>query len=271
MRKILLVVISILISYNLYSDNYPTGASSLGMGNATVAVPSLWSTFHNQGALGFLEGIQVGMYYENRFDVPEFGVKSLAFAMNTKPGTFALDFTSFGFSKFSDNKVGFAYSMKLAEYLAIGVQIDYIYIVQDSYYGNISTVSGEIGIFANPFDNFYLGAHVFNPWRSKVAQYQDERLPTIFRLGFAYDFSEIVKFSSEIEKDLDYAAMFKSGIQYEPVKNFTLRTGVSFSEKNTFLAFGIGYAFKGVTLDLAFENHPVLGFKSGVSLMYRIK
>lgn len=243
----------------------------MAMGNSTVAVPSLWSTYHNQGALGFFEGTQLGIYYENRFDIPEFGVKSLAFAMNTKPGTFALDFTSFGFNKFSDNKIGLAYGMKLADYLAIGIQIDYIYIIQDSYYGNISTVSGEIGIFANPFENFYLGAHLFNPWRSKVSHYQDERLPTIFRLGVAYDFSEIVKLSAEVQKDLDLPAIYKSGVQYEPVENFVLRTGISFTEKNSFLAFGIGYTFKKATLDIAFENHPILGFKSGVSLMYRLK
>ena len=271
MKKIFLVFVLSFLMINVFADNYPTGASSLGVGNSTVAVSGLWSTFHNQGALGFFEGMQVGMYYENRFNIPEFGVKSLAFAMGTKSGTFALDMTSFGFNKFSDNKIGFAYSMKLADYLAVGIQLDYFNIQQDSYYGNISAFSGEIGILANPFDNFYVGAHIFNPWRTKLADDQDERLPTIFRMGISYDFSEKVKLSSEIEKDLDFPVMFKTGLQYEPIEDFILRTGVSFSEKNTFLAFGVGYSFKNVTLDLAFENHPVLGFKSGVSIMYRIK
>ncbi len=271
MKKCFLFFIILTFSLKVFSDNYPTGASNLGMGNATVAVPNIWSTFHNQGALAFVEGMQVGIFYENRFDIPEFGVKSMAFSMNTKPGTFALDFTSFGFNKFSDNKLGLAYAMKLADFIAVGIQIDYIYMVQDSYYGNINTVSGEIGLYANPFENMYIGAHVFNPWRSKVGDYQDERLPTIFRLGFAYDFSDIVTFSSEIQKDLDYPTVFKSGVEYEPLESFVLRTGVSFSQKNIFPAFGLGYTFKGITLDLAFERHPVLGFKTGVSVMYRIK
>ncbi len=271
MKKIIFFIVVIIISLNAYSDNYPTGASSLGMGNATVAVPGLWSNYHNQGALGFLEGIELGIYYENRFAITEYGVKSFAFAMNTKPGTFGFNYTGFGYSKFSDNKFGLAYSMKLAEYIAVGIQLDYFYIVQDNYYGNISAISGEIGIYANPFDNFYVGAHVFNPWRSKVSDYQDERLPTIFRMGVAYNFSEKVILSTEIQKDLDYAAIFKSGIEYEPLENFMLRTGVSFSEKNAYIAFGIGYKIKDVTLDLAFENHPILGFKSGVSVQYRIK
>ena len=271
MKKTYIFSLIIFFSINVFADNYPTGASNLGVANSTVAVPNLWSTYHNQGALGFIEGMQVGLYYENRFNITEFGVKSLAFAMNTKPGTFAIDFTSFGYSKFSDNKIGLAYGMKLADFLAVGIQLDYFYIHQESYYGNIGAIAGEIGILATPFDDFYIGAHVFNPWRTKIAENQDERLPTVLRLGFAYDFSETMKFSSEIEKDLDYPVMFKSGFQYEPVQNFILRTGVSFSEKNTFIAFGLGYMFKNITLDLSFENHPILGFKNGVSVMYRIK
>ena len=271
MKKIYLLFIIIFLATNIFADNYPTGASSLGVANSTVAVPSLWSSYHNQGALGFFEGMQVGLYYESRFDISEFGVKSLAFAMNTRPGTFAVDFTSFGFSKFSDNKIGLAYGMKLADFLAVGIQLDYFYIHQDSYYGSIGAIAGEIGILANPFDDFYVGAHVFNPWRTKVSENQDERLPTVLRLGFAYDFSEEVKFSSEIEKNLDFPVMFKTGLQYEPLQDFILRTGAYFSGNETFLAFGLGYSFKNITLELSFENQPILGFKSGVSVMYRIK
>ncbi|MBN2663908.1 MAG: hypothetical protein JXR68_09695 [Bacteroidales bacterium] len=271
MKKIVLGFILFFATYTTNADNYPVGASSLATGGSTVAVQNLWSVYHNQAALGFFEGIEAGIYYENRFMLPEYGLKSMAFAMNLKPGTIGLSVSSFGFNKFSDNKIGLAYGMKLSDFIAIGIQIDYFLIQQDAYYGNISTVSGEIGIYATPFEDFYIGAHVFNPWRSKIANYQDERLPTIFRLGIAYNFSEEVLFSLETEKDLDFPAVFKTGLEYEPIKNFILRTGVSFSNKDFFPAFGIGYNFKGIGIDLSFESHPILGTKTGVSLSYKIK
>lgn len=271
MKKTLTIIVILLSLNTIYADNYPVGASCLSLAGSTVAVSNLWSVYHNQGALGFFEGIETGIYYENRFILPEYGVKSMAFAMSLKTGTIGVNLTSFGFSKFSDNKVGISYSLKLAEFISAGIQIDYFYINQESYYGDISTVSGEIGVYATPFENFYIGAHVFNPWRTKVVNYQDERLPTIFRLGISYDFSEEVQLSVETEKDLDYAPIFKSGIEYEPLNNFILRTGVSFSESEFYPAFGIGYSFKNLTLDLAFETHPILGTKSGVSLSYAFK
>ncbi len=271
MKRFFILIVAISISINIFADNYPTGASNLGIGGSSVAVSNLWSVYHNQGALGYFEGMQAGIYYENRFNLPEFGLKTAAFAMNINPGTFGLSFSSFGFSHFSDNKIGLAYGMKLADFIAVGIQIDYFLIAQDSYYGNISAFSGEIGIYANPFEDFYIGAHVFNPWRTKIAEYQDERLPTILRIGIAYNFSEQVQYTLEVEKDLDYAPIFKTGLEYDIIKNFTLRTGVSLSEKNFFPAFGLGYNFKGMSIDLAFESHPLLGLKSGISIAYRFK
>lgn len=271
MKKTLILLIIIFSLNYIKADNYPTGASSLATGGASVAVGNLWSVYHNQGALGFFEGMEAGIYYENRFIIPEYGLKSMAFATSLKTGAIGLSVSSFGFSKFSDNKIGLAYGMKLAEFIAIGVQVDYFLIQQDSYYGNISIVSGEIGIYANPFDDFFIGAHVFNPWRTKVAEYEDERLSSIFRLGIAYNFSEQVLFSLETEKDLDFPAIFKTGLEYEPIESFMLRTGVSFSDKNFFPAFGIGYTLKNATLNLAFESHPILGTKTGISLNYKIK
>ncbi len=267
-----LAFIIILLSVNFANaDNYPTGASNLSMGNTGVAIQNLWSSYHNQAALGFFEGMEAGIYYENRFMLPEFGLKSMAFNMSLPTGTIGINLSSFGYKNFSDNKVGLAYGMKLADFIAVGIQIDYFLIHQQSYYGNLGTVSGEIGIYATPFEDFYIGAHVFNPWRSKIAEYQNERLPTIFTLGIAYNFSEQMLFTAETEKDLDFPAIFKTGIEYEPVENFKLRTGVSFSKKNFFPAFGIGYEIKNISLNLSFESHPVLGMKSGLSISYKFK
>lgn len=251
------------------ADNYPIGANSLGMANSTVAIPSLWSVYHNQAALAMLEGMNVGVYYDTRFNMQEFATKSLAFSASTSHGTFGFDFTSFGFSAFSDNKIGAAYSLKLADKIAAGIQLDYFFIHQEAYYGNLSTISGEIGIIAMPVDNLYIAAHVFNPWRAKIANYQDERLPTIFRVGVSYHFNDAFDGSFEIQKDLQYSALFKAGMQYEIFKNFMLRGGLSFDNKNVYPAFGIGYTYNDITLDIAFENTYLLGNKTGIGLSYK--
>ena len=251
------------------ADNYPVGANSLGMANATVAVPSLWSVYHNQAATAFLEGYTAGLYYDTRFGLSQMSTKSLAVAAGIKPGTIGFNFTNFGYSKFSDNKVGVSFAMKLAKNLAAGIQLDYFMIHQEAYYGNLWTVSGEIGVIAKPFNGFTVAAHLFNPWRSKIAGYQNERLPTVLRLGIAYNFTDNFVASAEVQKDLQYPALFKAGFDYEVISGFDLRAGLSFNNKFLYPAFGVGYTYQNITLDIAFDNTPLLGTKTGVGLSYR--
>jgi len=269
MKKLSIIFILGIFFITSKADNFPVGASSLGMANATVAVPTLWSVYHNQAALAMTEGISLGLYYETRFNMQEFATKALVFSASTKRGSFGFDFTNYGFSAYSDNKLGVSYSLKLAEKISAGIQIDYFLIHQDAYYGNLSAFTGEIGIIAEPMDNMYIAAHVFNPFRAKIASYQDERLPTIFRVGMAYDFNEKFKYTFEVQKDLQYSPYFKTGMQYEMLKNFMLRAGLTLNDVTVYPAFGIGYTLNNLSIDIAYENTPLLGAKTGVGLSYK--
>jgi len=269
MKKKLIILLLLFTVYYSKADNYPVGAENMGMANASVALPSVWSIYHNQAALAFLSGTNISAYYENRFNFPEFSVKSLASSIATKSGTFGFNYTNFGFSKYSDNKIGLAYALKIAKNISIGIQLDYFLIKQDNYYGDLSAISGEIGIYAEPFEHFHVGAHLFNPWRSKIATYQDERIPTIFKVGMAYDFSEETTISFETQKDFDRPVLIKTGIKFEPVNNFVLLAGVGFSQKNFFPAFGLTYNYKNIGISIAFENETSLGMKTGISISYR--
>lgn len=112
MKKNLIILLLIFTAYYSNADNYPVGAQNMGMADASVALPSVWSIYHNQAALAFLSGTNISAYYENRFNFPEFSVKSLAFATALQSGTFGFNYTNFGFSKYSDNKIGLAYALK---------------------------------------------------------------------------------------------------------------------------------------------------------------
>lgn len=269
MKKILLFLL-IVLPYLAKSDNFPVGANHAGMAYSTVAVADMWSIYNNQAGLAHLEGISFGAHYNNTFGLKEFGVKSAAFAFNSKPGTFGLAFTNYGFSKFNENKFGLAYALKLAKYLSVGFQMDYFLIQQDSYYGNLSFVAGEIGLLAKPTDKMSIGAHAFNPWMAKMGTLEDERLPTIFRLGMSYEFSEKLLFSLETEKDLDMKPVFKTGIDYNLVSQLHLRTGIKTYESDFYYAFGVGYKLKGFQLDLAVNKHPVLDYQTAISLIFNL-
>jgi hypothetical protein len=119
---------------------------------------------------------------------------------------------------------------------------------------------------SEPLKNLYIGAHVFNPTKAKIAEYDDERIPTIFRIGLGYNFSDKVLVSIESEKDIEYDPSFKFGIEVIMKKYVYLRAGISTNPVlNT---FGIGYALKRFKVDIAFSKHPVLDYTSHISMSY---
>ena len=266
MKKLFTLTIILLISVSIFADNFPIGSNSAGMAYSSVTLRDVWAVYNNQASLAHLEGISFGAYYENRFGLKEFGIKSVAATFSTKPGTFGLSYTYYGFDQFNENKFGLSYGMQLAKFLSVGIQIDYFLINQNPEYGNIHAIAGEVGILAEPIEDLFIGAHVFNPWRAKISIFQDERMPTIFRIGAGYNFSDKVTLTIETEKDLDEKAVFKAGLEYNIVSNLFLRTGIETSSPIYSYAFGVGYKFKGISLDIAVNKHPVLDYKTSVSL-----
>ncbi len=271
MKKSSTLLIALIYSFYLFADNFPAGANSAGMAHSTVAVADIWSVYHNQAGLAYLDGFSFAAHYDNTFMLKEFAVKSAAFALNTKTGAFALAYTNYGFSKFNENKFGFAYALKLAKFLSVGFQIDYFLLQQPAYYGNISTVAGEIGLLAKPTKKLSIGAHVFNFWQAKLNEYEDERLPTLFRIGLAYHFTEKVLFTLETEKDLEQKPTFKTGLDYNLIAKFYLRTGLYINSTDYSYSFGVGYKYKGVALDMAVNKHPVLDYNTAISLLVNFK
>ncbi|TND02593.1 MAG: hypothetical protein FD123_4055 [Bacteroidetes bacterium] len=178
-------------------DNAPLGARSAGFGHASVALGGdLWSAHNNQAGLAFIRDVEAGVFYENRFLVKALSMKAVAVAVPVKRGTFGFEGTSFGYTQYSETKAGLSYAMPFGEKFAAAVQMDYLGTRIGENYGRNSTFTGEIGFMARPVKNLWVGGHLFNPVRSKLASFNDERIPTIFRLGANYTFSEKKNFTS---------------------------------------------------------------------------
>lgn len=246
--------------------NLPTGANAAGMSNAVVMYPSLWSVFHNQAGLAWLQNPAVGLSYGNEYFVSELSTMGLAAAYPTNSGTFGLSMSYFGFSQYNETKFGLAYAKKLGQNFAAGIQLDYFNTHIGEDYGNKGIPVAEIGIMAQPITNLWIGMHLFNPWQAKLADYNDERLQSALRFGVGYHFTDHVIWTVETEKSLEQKAVFRSGIDYKIIEQLSLRAGVQNNPQN--ISFGIGYAFKGLQMDFGFSHDYVLGFTSKLSLIY---
>lgn len=241
--------------------------SFAGMGNASVMLHDFWASFSNQAGLANVESPSIGLDYYNHFWLSETGTQRGAFVLPTRSGNFSLSYQRYGYALYSENNLGLAFARKLGELVSAAVQFDYLFYHQSEAYGNRGAFLIETGIIAQLTSEFSVGLHLYNPTRVKLADYQDERVPTLMRFGLAYYFSPWVLLSVETEKNLEQKARFKCGLQYEPVKSLFLRTGLM-TQPNVFTA-GLGYQIKNFTTDLAFISHETLPLSSQIALTYK--
>ena len=273
MRQIIIVFafISLFFSNLLYAanDNFPVGGRQAGMGNSGVAVYDFWALSHNQAGLARQSHATGGFYFENRYLTKEMGLGAAAFAFPAASGVFGLSVTYFGYSQYHESKLGLAYARTFGDRLSAGVQLNYLYTFIGEGYGRTGNLAAELGVIYELLPRLQIGAHIFNPTRAKVATFNQERIPTIMRMGFAYSFSDRVLLSFETEKDLDREAVFRVGIEYGITETIYLRGGVG--TQPTTNAFGFGMALGNLRIDLATSFHHVLGYSPQASLIYEFR
>lgn len=238
------------------------------MAHASINNTDVWAMNHNVGALAYLESFEVSGYYENKYLLKELNVTGLAAAYPTKFGTFGLSASTFGFDLYRHSEIGFGYSLKLAKFISAGVKLNYLNYRFGLDYGVKHSFTAELGIMAKIKDKVAIGAHVYNITRTKMADFENERIPTIISLGVTYFVSDKINLTLEAEKDIDRQMSFKLGMDYQIHKMFSFRVGTS---SGPWLAtMGFGFNFKGLKIDLASSYHFQLGYSPQFSVSYQL-
>lgn len=243
-----------------------TGARSSALGGTSSLISDFWSAENNPAGLGFVENWAGGISYENHFLLNEMSYKSFVFAYPTKKGAFGLSVGQFGYSLYQENKIGLSYGQKLSDVFSMGVQLNILNTSIAGNYGSSSGLSANIGLMADLSDEVRVSAVVVNPSRTKLSEFNDERLPTLLKLGVSYEFSKKVQLLSEIEKDIDYKANAKFGLEYLAAENFFVRIG--YNSEPSVSSFGFGYRKKDFVVDLSSSFHSTIGFRPQISISF---
>jgi len=268
-NSLLFFVVSFISTWSIAQSNTHFGGRSAGLAHASVTLSDVWSTHHNQAGLAWMKTQSAGVYYQNKFSMKELNNIGLAYAHPLKKGTLALQWSNFGYSLYQENKVGLAYALQLSDKLSGGIQLDYLSTKLGGIYGSKSALAAELGLQAKLTSKITIGAHFYNPTRTKLNEYNDEAIPSIMRLGIDYRFSDKVLVIAETEKDIDYAATLKGGLEYQANEKLYFRGGIATGP--TLGSFGFGLNMKQYKLDIAAAYHQTLGFSPELSFVYEFK
>lgn len=271
MKKSLVLLTSVFLAYYVSAsgENFTAGARAAALGDASVTFSDVFSTTTNQAGLGFVDRYSVGIYADRKFLNAAINNFNVALALPVKKtGTFGLSANYYGYKNYNETKIGLAYARSFYNKVSFGVQFDYLRITALEL-GSRNFFTFEVGLQYKPWKVLTIGAHVYNPIPYKVEKVYGERLPTIIKFGLGYEPSAKVLIAAEYEQDINHKPQFKGGVEYRPIKYFTIRAGVQTTPFSASLGFGGNV--NGFTMDVGGSYHPVLGFTPQLSMLYSFK
>lgn len=269
-----LTVLLILTNFSLQAQDgrFGLGARSAGMGQASVTIEDTWSIFNNPGGLHSVEKLTGLFSYQNRYGQSAFGVVGAAVVSPLSFGTAGVSVFRFGDDIFNQQKISLAFSNKFG-LVGLGANVSYLQYNIESL-GNRGLMVIDFGGVAEITKQLFFGAHIFNLNQATLSEETDESVPTVMKAGLSYRPTEALMFNVEVEKDLDFEALFKAGIEYQIIENLFARTGINTTgrEVDAFIsAFGLGYIYKKFWVDYAYSNNNKIGDIHELSIAYNVR
>jgi hypothetical protein len=263
----LCIILLLKINSSLGADIFNTskGGQSAALGYTGICLNNVWSSMNNQAGLSYLNKITAGIYIENRFLIKSLNTKSLAFALPTSTGTFAVSILQFGETDYNETSIGLAYGMTLSKKFSLGLQLFHYAINQSNELGRAGMFSFQGGFIYRTDEGLKIGFHIFNPKFIVKTQNKPE-LAEIVKIGIQYQISENLNSYFEILNHSSLGNGINSGLEYLGQKKLAFRIG--YSSINQKLTFGLGLKLKNIDINIASSMHDVLGYSPQISMTY---
>ncbi|GAB2958023.1 hypothetical protein GCM10027048_26060 [Hymenobacter coalescens] len=254
------------------------GGRAAALGNASVTLSDAWALGNNVAGLGQLIRPEVGVYAGNQFFIRELSNAALAAAVPlgrqpesstakaARHGVLGVELQRFGGKLYSEQRVGLGYGYRLG-LVSVGARADVLQVSIEGL-GSRRAVALSLGGQAEVIPNkLTFGAYLYNLNQAQLAEYQQERVPTVLKAGLSYRPSAKVLLLVETEKDVEQDADFKAGLEYQLLEAVAVRAGVATLTQQA--TGGVGLRFGRLRLDYAAGYHNVLGLSQHLSLNLR--
>jgi hypothetical protein len=241
-----------------------SGAKSGGIGNASVTFYDHWAIWNNIAGIALHQSACFFISYEHILNFSPLKKAGAGFILPMKYGVGGLDMQKFGDNLYNEIKIGFSYAHCVRN-VSLGVKVNYSQISIEGY-GNKKNIIAELGGIVRLTERLYFGAHIFNLNQAKIKKAPFELIPVIMKTGLSYRIEKKISLNAEIEKEINFKPILKTGIEYNLTENIFLRTGISSNPRINY--FGIGIYQKKYSIDYSFNVNPALGSVHLLSLSY---
>lgn len=241
-------------------------AAALALGGAVIAYPEMSAGLANEALHGVGEPYGVFLGSALPFGIGGWQSAHLqGFVRTSANDGLGLEILHSSVDNtYGEQRFNLQYGRRFGKLILAGASVEALRVSAQEY-GSATAFSFGLSALANPLPGLWLGARVQNPLQMELA---GQPMPTVMRIGAAWQASKTLVVLAESEKDTDRPLQIKAGIEYHPVRLLTLRIGIR--TKPARLGFGAGLRLaKNLAVDTGVEWHPVLGLTPAAMLVWR--
>lgn len=266
MKRLYLSALCVFLGFALpvFSQETNLGPRITSLGNIGVALQDAWSLQANQSGITVLKNPVASVSYRNSYLNSELSTQSAVFVYPLGRNVLGLSLQNYGFSAYSEQKIGFTYAKSFGS-ISAAANINF-HQVKIPDYGGTQTYTVEFGLQYSFNDNLTLGAHIANPNRRTYNNELNAVIPVSLAFGASLKLSDKVLINSGAIKQLAGISDFRCGLEYKAISWLSFRGGMSVNPFRQFAGFG--YQLSDFELDAAASSHPALGFSPQIALSY---
>jgi len=240
------------------------GAHTMSLADNGTMFQGISSIYTNPAGLTSINNFALDVGYNRRYNLNELSTVSIGGAKKIGSSVFGLSVARFGYSAYSESKIGLSYARKLLSNLSIGAGFNMLnYSINQ--YGSTNAFTFELGLQSKLNDEISIGAYVFSPGVASLTE--DNEVPSRYSMGMKYIASSKADIYIDISKTINRDPEFKFAVDYKLVETFSVRIGGNITQES--LHFGPAYRMKnGVAIFGGYSFDNRLGHSAGVSLSY---
>jgi len=243
------------------------GARPAAMGYTYATEADTWSLYNNPAGLGYLNELSATFAYEHKFALSGLGIMGAGVVTKLPLGSLGVSAFKFGDDLYNEQTISASYANKFG-IASLGIKLNYLQYNIEGF-GSRGVATIDFGGIASITDKLVFGAFIRNINQAQVSELQDERAPTLLNAGVSYRPSERIHLNVEAEKDLDYDASLRAGIEYMLFERIAIRAGISTQPFTNYA--GLGFKAGALELGYAMTKERSLGFNHQGSIVYKIK
>ena len=249
-KGVLIIVLGSVCCFAGATDRLrPADTRTAGMGGQGVTLSSLL----NPSLPAMMPKREVRTDYLNRYNIKELGTLSGGLCYPNALLPFGAHLASFGYDEYRESMFRFSVARRLSRLWSLGVSLQYILLQSELFERDMARIAVDVGAAFHPSDDWLIAVSAMN-------------FPSVSLEDRETDSKDFVMRSVLLGMNYWVAEKVSAGMEYEAFSDFRIRSGIS---THPFLpSAGVSYTLVGLTADVAFWYHPVLGAGSGFGLSF---